>query len=89
MQTVSITVSGKVQGVYYRQSTKEKAEELNLTGLVKNLSNGNVFIVATGTTEQLNMLISWCWEGPRRAKVIEVKVENCVIQRFENFKIER
>ena len=89
MQTISITVSGKVQGVYYRQSTKEKADELNVTGFVKNLSNGNVFILATGSTEELDSLVSWCWEGPRRAKVTEVKVENCVFHSFGNFKIEK
>ena len=89
MQTVSITVSGKVQGVFFRQGTKEKADELNITGSVENLPNGNVFILATGSSEQLELLISWCWQGPQRAKVREVKVENCVIHSFPNFKIEK
>ena len=59
LQTISITISGLVQGVYYRQSTKEKALELGIAGIVKNLPDGNVFILATGTGEQLDQLVQW------------------------------
>ena len=47
-QTLSITITGKVQGVYFRQSAKEKALDLRLTGQVKNLRDGNVHIIASG-----------------------------------------
>jgi len=64
LQTIEINVSGRVQGVFYRQSTKEKAVELGIKGKVMNLDNGNVKIIATGTKEQLNKLIDWCKTGP-------------------------
>ncbi|HEX6429901.1 MAG TPA: acylphosphatase [Niastella sp.] len=89
LQTISITVSGIVQGVFYRQSTKEKALELGISGLVKNLPDGNVQIVATGTSGQLDQLVQWCKQGPPRAKVTEVNVEQVTQQEFMGFAIAR
>lgn len=89
LQTISITVSGTVQGVYYRQSTKEKALELGITGIVKNLPDGNVQILASGTSEQLGELVEWCKVGPRRAKVDSVNVENVEVQEYFGFTIQR
>jgi acylphosphatase len=88
-QTISITVSGLVQGVYYRQSTKEKALELGISGIVKNLSNGNVHILATGTADQLDELVHWCKQGPPHAKVNSVNVEALERQVFMSFVIQR
>ena len=88
-QTISIIVRGKVQGVFYRQSTKEKANELNVTGTVRNLPDGSVYILATGDSEQLNALVEWCWQGPRRARVTDVQQEICVLQHFPSFTIEK
>ena len=89
MQTISITVSGKVQGVFYRQSTKEKATALGITGSVKNLKDGNVFIVATGTKEQLDALVAWCRQGPLKAKVADVVTMDMALQYFDEFSIQR
>lgn len=88
-QTISITVTGLVQGVYYRQSTREKALELGVSGMVKNLPNGNVHILATGTAEQLNELVHWCKQGPPRAQVKSVDVEDVDRQVFMTFVILR
>ena len=88
-ETISITVSGKVQGVYYRQSTKEKAQELGITGIVRNLPNGGVHIVASGTADQLNKLIAWCKQGPPRAVVNEVQVEEIEPTGFIGFTVQR
>lgn len=88
-QTLSIIVRGKVQGVYYRQRTKERAEELNVTGTVKNLPDGSVHIIATGNTEQLNALVEWCWRGTGRAIVTDVQVEVRALQHFGSFSIEK
>jgi acylphosphatase len=88
-QTISITVSGMVQGVYYRQSTKEKALELGVSGVVKNLPGGNVHILATGTADQLDQLVQWCKKGPPHAKVTGVQVENVTPQVFMGFVIQR
>lgn len=89
LQTLSITVSGKVQGVYYRQHTKEKAIELGITGKVKNLRDGTVHIIATGIWEQLEILIEWCKKGPPRAIVTGVEVSEIALQPFEHFSIVR
>jgi acylphosphatase len=89
LQTISITISGKVQGVYYRQSAKEKARELNITGTVQNLANGDVYLIATGTPEQLQQLVEWCRKGPSRAKVTDVQVQEKAAQQFTGFSITR
>jgi acylphosphatase len=88
-QTISITVSGMVQGVYFRQSTKEKALELGISGWVKNLPDGNVHIVATGTADQLDQLVQWCKQGPPHAKVTAVDVTEEAPQVFMGFVIQR
>jgi acylphosphatase len=87
LQTISIVVSGRVQGVFYRQSTKEKAMDLGITGTVENLPDGNVYIRATGTSEQLDLLVNWCWQGPPRAKVSSVDVNIWPYQSFDSFRI--
>ena len=89
LQTFSIAVSGKVQGVFYRQSTQEKAQELGITGMVKNLPDGNVHIMATGTTDQLNKLVEWCKQGPPHAVVTSVQMEELTLRQFNEFTIER
>ncbi|MBI5857043.1 MAG: acylphosphatase [Sphingobacteriales bacterium] len=88
-QTISIIVSGKVQGVYYRQYTKEKAIELGVTGEVRNQRDGTVNIVATGSKEQLGALIKYCKKGPPRAMVTGVEVAELDLQQFEHFSIVR
>ncbi len=89
LKTVSILVSGKVQGVWYRKYTLDKAVELNLTGFVKNLPDDTVYIVATGTAEQLQELVTWCWTGSPKSKVSAVAVEERELMEFEGFGIER
>jgi acylphosphatase len=85
LQTISIIVTGNVQGVYYRQSTREKASELGISGQVKNLPDGNVHIVATGMKEQLEQFIDWAKKGPPRANVAGVDIEEVSFQMFHQF----
>jgi acylphosphatase len=89
VQTVSILVTGKVQGVFYRQSTKEKALALGITGIVKNQPDGSVFIQATGDPGLLNQLIAWCRQGPSRAEVASVQVETIEPRAFIGFTVQR
>ena len=89
MQTVSIIISGKVQGVFFRQSTKEKADSLGITGRVKNLRDGNVSIIATGMPAQLNKLTDWCRQGPPGATVTNILIDELPVQLFSSFSIER
>ena len=70
---VHIFVSGKVQGVYYRQNTLQKAQELGIFGWVRNLSDGRVESVMEGSRSDIDKVLAWCKEGPLGAKVEEVK----------------
>ena len=72
MKRISILVSGKVQGVFYRASTEKKAKEIGLTGFVRNEPDGKVYTEAQGTEEQLTEFVNWCKRGPDRARVDEV-----------------
>ena len=87
--TYSIIVSGKVQGVFYRQSTREKAITIGITGSVENLSNGEVKIIATGTKEQIETLMQWCRQGPPKAIVTTVEITELPLQSFSEFSIKR
>lgn len=84
-----ITVKGKVQGVYFRASTQDKAEELGLTGEVRNLPDGNVEVIACGRDEQVQRLLEWCHVGPPRAEVEEVLVEELPVRPFDGFRVVR
>ncbi len=88
-KTVALTVSGIVQGVYYRQSAKKKAAELGILGTVKNEPNGNVAIIATGSELQLEKFIEWCKQGPSTAVVSSVAVKELPYQSFSSFDIVR
>jgi acylphosphatase len=82
-----IKVTGKVQGVWFRDSTLKKAEELGVKGFVKNQPDGSVYIEAEGKKSVLNDFIKWCKEGPPFAKVEAVEVKKIEITYFEKFKI--
>jgi acylphosphatase len=76
MQHKKITVKGKVQGVFFRASTKRRANSLGLVGTVRNLQNGDVEIYAQGESDKLEQLVKWCQQGPQLAKVTQVDSEN-------------
>lgn len=85
-----VFISGRVQGVFFRKWVKEKAEELGLTGWVKNLEDGRVEIVAEGEKENLTKFIELIKKGPRLAKVdhLDVSWEDATGE-FDNFKVLR
>jgi acylphosphatase len=88
-KTFSIVVSGKVQGVFYRQSTKEFAASLDLKGEVRNMPDDTVEIIATGLSENIEKLIKWCWQGPPKAIVTNVTVKEIPERSFDKFRIVR
>ena len=73
---VHIFVSGKVQGVYYRQNTAQKAQELGIVGWVRNLSDGRVESVMEGLDVDIDKMLSWCKSGPKDAVVTDIKITN-------------
>lgn len=85
----NIIVKGKVQGVFYRATTRGKAIEFNLTGWCMNLPNGDVQIHAEGERENLNSLLMWCKVGPPRAIVDSIDFEEVEFQAYSEFNIKR
>ena len=68
-------VIGKVQGVFFRASTRDQAKSLGLSGWVRNLHSGEVELLACGDKEKIEMLERWLWQGPQYANVSAVKME--------------
>lgn len=80
-------ISGRVQGVTFRTSTRKKAQKLGVDGWVKNLSDGRVEAVIEGDEEKVNKLVGWCNTGPRLANVEEVEERNEEPEGLEEFNI--
>ena len=76
-QRVHVIVRGRVQGVYFRASTRDRARQLSLAGWVRNCPDGSVELIAEGQEGQLEQLVTWCHNGPPGAAVAEVNVEWC------------
>jgi acylphosphatase len=74
MKRVQAFVSGDVQGVFFRASTRDKARELGVKGCVRNLRDGRVEIVAEGSEQAVDDLIAWARTGPPHATVENVEV---------------
>jgi acylphosphatase len=73
MAAARFLVSGVVQGVFYRASTRGQAQRLGLTGHARNLPDGRVEVVAHGGPDALDALERWLWQGPPAAKVSGVE----------------
>jgi acylphosphatase len=89
MKHLKITISGKVQGVWYRKSAQLKAIELGLSGTVRNLASGGVYAEVEGNAEALDVFVSWCWEGPPLAVVHSVEVESGEWRGFHSMEVIR
>ena len=88
MKAVQIIVSGKVQGVFYRASTLEQANELGIKGWVRNLPDRSVEIFAYGDEVSVNDLIKWCHKGPFLSNVERVVHKDIeTFEEPENFDI--
>lgn len=72
---VHVVISGRVQGVWFRATTKQKAEQLGLTGWVRNTFDGNVEAVFEGEENCVQEMLEWCNHGPPLAKVENVEVK--------------
>ena len=89
MKTVRLTIKGKVQGVFYRATAKDVADLIGVKGWVRNLPDNNVEITVTATEESLQKFINWCKQGPPKAKVEDVIVEELQFEEFNGFRIIR
>ncbi|WP_138007480.1 acylphosphatase [Halalkalirubrum salinum] len=84
-----VFVSGTVQGVFYRVSTRDAARDRKVDGWVKNLPDGRVEAVFEGTREAVESMIEWCHTGSDRAIVQDVEVSFEEPEKIDGFEIRR
>ena len=89
MKTVRLVIKGRVQGVFYRATAKDIADRLGIKGWVRNLPDNNVEVRATASEEILQKFMNWCKQGPPKAKVDDVIVEELSPEEFKGFRIIR
>jgi acylphosphatase len=89
MKRFSIHVTGKVQGVFFRASAKEKAEALSITGTAHNNADGSVSIEAEGEDEPLMRFVEWCKKGPPLSRVDRCEIEEGHVRHFKEFSVKR
>lgn len=82
-------ITGKVQGVYYRQTTLEQAQTLGLDGWVKNLADGRVEVLFEGPQGAVTELAEWLKQGPVDARVDVVELTEQPLQNLKGFVIQR
>lgn len=75
-QRIHVFITGRVQGVFFRQALKAKAKQNNVAGWVRNLKDGRVEAVFEGDTEGVSSLVEWCHGGPANAIVEDVEIRN-------------
>ena len=83
--TQHLTISGKVQGVFFRESMHTEAERLGVTGWVRNCSDGTVEAVVQGTSQAVTAIIAWAQRGPKLAQVIRVEVTEEAGENYSRF----
>lgn len=89
MKHFAIKISGKVQGVFFRASTKQKADELTIKGFVRNEPDGSVYCEAEGREDKLKQFADWCRSGPPFATVDQCLVSEDEVKGFTEFRITR
>jgi len=87
MAAARFLVSGLVQGVYFRASTREQALRLQLAGHARNLDDGRVEVVAVGDAQAIDALAQWLQEGPPAARVADVERSTHVGQCADGFAV--
>lgn len=87
MPCCRFVVSGHVQGVWFRASTRDRAQRLQLAGHAVNLADGSVEVVACGSDTALQELAAWLQHGPQQARVDHVVREDLPAQNLSGFSI--
>ncbi len=85
MKHINVTVSGRVQGVYFRASTKKEADALGIKGFVQNQPDGSVYLEAEANENTLELFLTWLKIGPATARVDNLKIEDSDCKYFEGF----
>ncbi len=87
IKKANILVSGRVQGVFYRSSTRDKALELGIKGWVMNKPDGSVYIEAEADESNLDHFIEWCKKGPMMARVDNIDIRHQSPEGFPGFEV--
>ncbi|MEZ0450531.1 acylphosphatase [Sphingobacterium thalpophilum] len=87
MKHLNISVRGKVQGVFFRLTTKAVADQVGVKGFVMNQQDGSVYIEAEGDDFALDALLDFCQEGPEKSVVEAVEVQEGELKGFSNFEV--
>ncbi|MET3112981.1 acylphosphatase [Pedobacter sp. CG_S7] len=87
MKHIVIKVTGKVQGVSFRAVTKMVADQMGVRGMIRNESDGSLYIEAEGDEVLLEVFLEWCHDGPDRAIVENVVVSPAPIKNYQNFEV--
>ncbi len=82
-----VIVTGRVQGVWFRQRTVEMAEGLGLAGWVRNLPDGSVEAVFEGVPARVEQAVAWCGHGPDRARVDSVQTFGEPVEGLTGFRV--
>lgn len=85
MASARFLVSGRVQGVFFRASTRNEAQRLGVAGSARNLADGRVEVIASGSEDALSALERWLWQGPPSAHVEDVKRESIPDRDLDGF----
>jgi len=84
VRCLRVVISGHVQGVCFRHYTRQKANELGITGWVKNLPNGDVEALICGTSQQVDVMLAWLAVGPEHARVSNCSAYPCDLPQLPN-----
>ena len=88
-RAVRYLIAGRVQGVYYRAATAAQAQQLQMRGLVRNLPDGRVEVIAAGDDAAQRELAAWLWRGPPAARVDAVQIEEWLAAVDDGFVVAR
>lgn len=81
MKTVRVIIKGHVQGVFFRANIQKRAVELDIGGYAKNNEDGSVECIFEGDADDIEEIVEFCKEGPRKAKISDVEV---IEEKFED-----
>ena len=87
MKRVHVSISGEVQGVFFRYETRQRARELGIAGWVRNVPDGRVEAVFEGPDEAVDRMVAWCRRGPDQADVREVDVRDEDPEGLDTFEV--
>jgi acylphosphatase len=89
MKAVHLKIFGRVQGVFFRQRTKDKAIELGINGWVRNCEDGCVEGESEGEEKSLQEFIEWCHRGSEKSHVTKIDVSEVEQKNYSDFQIKR